>query len=149
MAFQQYMGLQNDGVVGPLTWDSLYNAYQGILQNVPLPGPGTGTPPGSGSGVIRYVVKAGDSLWQISRKYGTTVEELKRLNGLTSDLLSIGQVLQIPVSQNGSYIEYTVRPGDSLWTISRRYGTTVEAIMKLNGLTSDALGIGQILKIPV
>ena len=149
MAFQQYMGLQNDGVVGPLTWDSLYNAYQGILQNVPLPGPGTGTHPGSGSGVIRYVVKAGDSLWQISRKYGTTVEELKRLNGLTSDLLSIGQVLQIPVSQNGSYIEYTVRPGDSLWTISRRYGTTVEAIMKLNGLTSDALGIGQILKIPV
>ncbi len=149
IAFQQLMGLTGDGMVGPLTWDALYRTYQGIQQNFPNTGTGSGTPPDTNSGVIEYTVKAGDSLWLISRRYGTTVEALKRLNGLTSDLLNIGQVLKIPVSQNTSYIEYTVRPGDSLWTISRRYGTTVEAIMNLNGLTSDALGIGQILRIPV
>lgn len=149
IAFQQLMGLTGDGMVGPLTWDALYRTYQGIQQNFPGTGTGPGTPPDTNSGVIEYTVKPGDSLWLISRRYGTTVEALKRLNGLTSDLLNIGQVLKIPVSQNTSYIEYTVRPGDSLWTISRRYGTTVEAIMNLNGLTSDALGIGQILRIPV
>ena len=142
VAFQQAAGLLTDGVVGPATWESLYQIYQGIEQNIPSSGPG------SNSGVIEYTVKPGDSLWQISRRYGTTVEAVKRLNGLTSDLLNIGQVLKIPVSQSTSYIEYTVRPGDSLWTISRRYNTTVEAIMNLNGLTSDALSIGQILRIP-
>ncbi len=149
IAFQQLMGLTGDGIVGPLTWDSLYRTYQGIQQNFPNSGSGSGTPPNTNAGVIEYTVKAGDSLWLISRRYGTTVDELKRLNGLTSDLLNIGQVLKIPVSQSTSYIEYTVRPGDSLWTISRRYGTTVDAIMKLNGLTSDVLGIGQILRIPI
>lgn len=149
LSFQQVMNLQGDGIVGPLTWEALYRAYQGIQQNIPLPGTGPGSSSGPGSGSIEYIVKAGDSLWQISRKYGTTVDAIKQLNGLTSDLLSIGQVLRIPISQSGPYIEYTVRPGDSLWTISRNYGTTVEAIMKLNGLTSDVLGIGQILRIPV
>ena len=149
IAFQRLMELTGDGMVGPLTWKSLYRTYQGIQQNSPIPGTGSGTTPGTNTGVIEYTVKAGDSLWLISRRYGTTVDALKRLNGLTSDLLNIGQVLKIPVTQSTPYIEYTVRAGDSLWTISRRYGTTVEAIMNLNGLTSDALGIGQILRIPM
>ena len=73
-----------------------------------------------------------------------------RLNGLTSDLLQIGQVLRIPAadSSGGSYFEYTVRPGDTLWQLSQRFGTTVNAIMNLNGLSSDLLQIGQVLKIP-
>ena len=149
IAFQQLMGLTGDGMVGPRTWESLYRTYQGIQQNSPIPGTGSGTTPAPNTGVINYTVKAGDSLWLISRRYGTTVDALKRLNGLTSDLLNIGQVLKIPVTQSTPYLEYTVRPGDSLWTISRRYGTTVEAIMNLNGLTSDSLGIGQILRIPI
>ena len=76
------------------------------------------------------------------------MEAIKRLNGFTTDLLNIGQVLKIPASQSGSYIEYTVRPGDTLWLLSRRYNTTVDAIKKLNGLSGDRLDIGQVLKIP-
>lgn len=140
IAFQRAMQLTPDGVVGPLTWRTLYKVYQGIEQNVPSIGPETGS--------FDYTVRAGDSLWLIANRYGTTVEAIKRLNGLTSDLLNIGQVLKIPSDQNMPYIEYTVRPGDTLWILSRRYETTVDAIKRLNGLTSDLLNIGQVLRIP-
>lgn len=140
IAFQRAMQLTPDGVVGPLTWRTLYEVYQGIEQNVPPVGPETGS--------FDYTVRAGDSLWLIANRYGTTVEAIKRLNGLTSDLLNIGQVLKIPSDQNMPYIEYTVRPGDTLWILSRRYETTVDAIKRLNGLTSDLLNIGQVLRIP-
>ncbi len=83
IAFQQTMGLDPDGFVGPLTWKALYETYQGIGQNTP----------GAGK---TYVVQPGDSLWLISRKYNTTVDAIKRLNGLTSDVIMIGQVLRIP-----------------------------------------------------
>lgn len=140
IAFQQMMGLDPDGIVGALTWRALYDIYLGIEQNVPSPGPGTDT--------IEYVVRQGDTLWLLSRRYGTTVDAIKRLNGLTGDLLNIGQVLRIPSSQVNPYFEYTVRQGDTLWLLSRRYGTTVDAIKALNGLSSDMLNIGQVLKIP-
>lgn len=140
IAFQRAMQLTPDGVVGPLTWRTLYEVYQGIEQNVPPVGPETDS--------FTYTVRAGDSLWLIANRYGTTVEAIKRLNGLTSDLLNIGQVLKIPSDQNMPYIEYTVRPGDTLWILSRRYETTVDAIKQLNGLTSDLLNIGQVLRIP-
>lgn len=138
--FQEAMQLSPDGIVGPLTWQTLYQVYQGIEQNVPPTGPGTDT--------FEYVVRAGDSLWLIARRYGTTVDAIKSLNGLTSDLLDIGQILKIPAGQNAPYVEYTVRPGDSLWLIARRYGTTVDTIKALNGLSSDLLNIGQVLRIP-
>ena len=155
-AFQRAVGLVPDGIVGPATWKKLYEVYLGIGNNVPGQdgpdtGPGSGggdQQPGTGSGVREYVVKAGDSLWLIAQRFGTTVEAVKRLNGFTTDLLNIGQVLKIPASQSGSYIEYTVRPGDTLWLLSRRYNTTVDAIKKLNGLSGDRLDIGQVLKIP-
>ena len=102
-----------------------------------------------------YTVKSGDSLWNIARKYGTTVNELKRLNNLTSDNLSIGQVLRVPSSEadseGGTSITnqtYTVKSGDSLWNIANRYGTTVNQLKSLNGLTTNNLAIGQKLLIP-
>lgn len=147
VAFQQRMGLAADGVVGSATWNSLYRTYQGIGQNVP---PAGSTPPSSsGQGnVILHTVRSGDTLWQLANRYGTTVDAIKQANGLTSDNLSIGQVLRIPVSQTDSYFQYTVRSGDTLWLLANRFGTTVDAIKKLNGLTSDSLRVGQVLRIP-
>ncbi len=138
-AFQRVMRLEPDGVAGPLTWESLYQMYHGIQQNIPSTGPGS---------TIQYVVQAGDSLWLIAQRYGTTVQALKNLNGLASDRLSIGQILKIPASQGTSSFPYTVQAGDSLWIIAQRYGTTVEDIKKLNGLTGNMLNIGQVLQIP-
>lgn len=140
IAFQQTKGLTPDGIVGAATWKALYDAYRGIGDYVPDPGPDTDT--------VEYVVRAGDTLWLLSQRYGTTVAELKRLNNLTSDELSIGQILRIPTGQAPSYFEYTVRAGDTLWLLSQRYGTTVEAIKSLNGLTGNLLNIGQVLLIP-
>lgn len=141
VAFQRAMQLDADGVVGPLTWKALYNTYQGIMQNVPSQKPDE-------TDTFQYTVQPGDTLWLISRRYGTTVEAIKRLNGLNGDMLYIGQVLKIPASQAEGYREYTVQAGDSLWLLARRFGTTVEEIMRLNGLTSDLINVGQVLKIP-
>lgn len=142
IAFQQLMRLNPDGIVGPLTWNALYETYQGIQQNIPSPGP---VPEPD---IIEYIVQAGDSLWLIARRFGTTVDAIKRLNGLTIDLLNIGQVLKVPASQVPSYIEYTVRSGDTLWLLAQRYVTTVDEIKRLNGLNSNLLTIGQVLRIP-
>ncbi len=95
----------------------------------------------------QYIVKKGDSLYSIANKYNTTVKELRELNNLTSDLLSIGQVLNIPILEK-DYIEYVVVAGDSLYSIAKKYGTTVDEIKRLNNLTSNLLNIGQILKLP-
>lgn len=138
--FQETMQLTPDGTVGPRTWQALYNVYQGIDQIIP--------PPATGTDTFEYIVRSGDSLWQIARRYNTTVDTLKRLNGLTSDFLNIGQVLKIPAGSSTPYFEYTVRSGDTLWLIARRYGTTVDAIKRLNGLSGDLLNIGQVLRIP-
>ena len=72
---------------------------------------------------------------------------MKTLNGLTSNLLSIGQVLKIP-SSSSNEIVYTVVAGDNLYQIARRFGTTVAAIMSRNNLTNNMLSIGQKLIIP-
>ncbi len=107
------------------------------------------TLPSSGSTGNTYTVKSGDSLWSIANKYNTTVAELKRINNLTSDNLSIGQVLILP-SESGSTgtNTYTVVSGDSLWSIARKYNTTVDNLKRLNNLTSNSLSIGQILIVP-
>ena len=99
-----------------------------------------------------YIVKKGDSLYNIANKYNTTVSELKSLNNLTSNTLNIGQVLKIPTTKEEipsiDTITYTVKSGDSLYSIANKYNTTVNDLKSLNNLTSNTLSIGQVLKIP-
>jgi len=108
----------------------------------------TVSPSGGGN---TYTVKSGDSLWSIANKYNTTVNELKSLNSLTSNNLSVGQILLVPGSTGGTGTSgntYTVKSGDSLWTIANKYNTTVNELKSLNNLTSNNLTIGQVLKLP-
>lgn len=101
-----------------------------------------------------YTVKKGDSLYSIANKYNTTVDELKRINNLTSNILSIGQVLKLPsdkpnkIEQEKNTITYMVQKGDSLYSIARKYSTTIDKIKDLNNLTTNLLSIGQVLLIP-
>lgn len=100
-----------------------------------------------GSTEVTYIVKKGDSLWVIANKYDTTVDKIKSANNLTSNLLSIGQVLVIP--STSSFTTYIVQKGDSLWLIANKYNTTVDNIKKLNNLSSNLLNVGQKLLLPI
>ena len=93
-----------------------------------------------------YIVKSGDSLYKIAQNYDTTVSELMQLNNLTSTSLSIGQILQIPMTIISSNM-YVVKKGDSLYKIAQTYDTTVNELIDLNNLSSTLLSIGQVLKI--
>ena len=100
-----------------------------------------------------YIVQRGDSLYSISTAYGVSVDDLKRANNLSSDVLSIGQLLIIPTStdsSNGGTTSnlYVVQKGDSLWSIANRFGVSINAIRMMNNLNSDILSIGQTLIIP-
>jgi len=95
---------------------------------------------------IKYVVVKGDNLYSIANKYNVTVDEIKKANNLTNNILQIGQVLEIPGTKD--YASYTVVKGDSLWSIANKYGTTVNNLMKANNLSGSNLSIGQELIIP-
>lgn len=109
--------------------------------------PGEIINPGEGEGLTNYVVQSGDSLYKIAREFNTTVDDIKRINGLTNDYLSVGQVLRIPTS-NITTFTYVVKNGDSLYKIAQTYNTTVDELRRLNNITSNSLVIGQQLVIP-
>ena len=98
-----------------------------------------------------YTVKKGDSLWSIAKNNNVSVNELKEENGLTNNLLSVGQVLKIPSKKPTNELEtntYIVKKGDSLYKIANENNTTVSELIKINNLTNTNLSIGQILKLP-
>ncbi|PRX27973.1 LAS superfamily LD-carboxypeptidase LdcB [Orenia metallireducens] len=92
-----------------------------------------------------YKVESGDTLVKISNKFGTTVSKLKALNGLSSDLIYIGQTLKIPQLQDKTHI---VQAGDTLSELARRYNLSLQGLKRTNGLTGDRIYIGQALTIP-
>lgn len=99
-----------------------------------------------------YVVKRGDTLYSIATRYGVTVNELIVLNNLNSTTLSIGQQLRIPINGDNvtqDIVIYTVKVGDNLYSIAKRYNVTVNDIIETNNLSSNILSIGQELKIPI
>ncbi|MNK63847.1 Peptidoglycan endopeptidase LytF precursor [compost metagenome] len=155
----------------------------GVIIKVPtnIPFTGTSTPTAStqdvpAGNVIEHTIKAKENLNMLAEKYGTTINEIKALNNLKGNNLSIGQVLKIPAknasqvaaeepaqpvknnSQNstvnnqpadsGTMIEHEVKPKEFLGKIAEKYGTTVEEVKKANNLSGNNLRIGQKLKIP-
>ena len=100
------------------------------------------TPPTSTS-TFNYTVKKGDSLYKIANNYNTSVSTLMSLNNLTSNNLSIGQILKIPSTSGSNTQTYIVKAGDNLYSIARLFNTTVDSIKKKNNLSSNLLSIGQ------
>ena len=98
-----------------------------------------------------YVVKRGDTLWGISNQYGVSVTELAELNNVNASTLQVGQQLKIPIKSGlnpDNLFYYTVKKGDTLYSIAKVYNTSVEAIKNLNYLKNNSLTIGQVLRIP-
>ena len=92
-----------------------------------------------------YIVKSGDNLYAIARRYGITVDKLKDINNLSSNLLNIGQKLLVPKNDNKKYV---VKAGDSLYKIAGENNTTVTDLINLNDLSTTNLSIGQVLYLP-
>lgn len=122
-------------------YNNLSTTNLSIGQRLLIP---TKTVPTPSEGYQTYIVKKGDNLYSIANKYNTTVDEIKSLNNLTSNILSINQKLLIPSTKANTY---TVKKGDNLYSIARNYNTTVDEIKRKNNLTSTILSIGQVLKI--
>jgi len=110
--------------------------------------PGTSTPD---TGNL-YTVKRGDNLYQIANQFNTTVNAIKQLNNLTSNNLSIGQILQIPTTTpetpDENQNEYIVQPGDTLYQIANRFNVSVNDLIEYNSLPTTILSPGQVLRIP-
>lgn len=92
-----------------------------------------------------YIVKSGDTLYSIAKKYGITVEELKVLNNLNTNLLSINQVLKLPLNMPNNV--YIVKKGDTLYSIAKKYNMSVEDLKTINKLNTDLISIDQVLYI--
>ncbi|RKZ34096.1 hypothetical protein DRQ33_02885 [bacterium] len=101
---------------------------------------------------VVHTVKSGESLWLIARKYGVTVADIKKQNKLNSDKLSVGQKLTIGGISSGSYaksnqtrtkVVHTVKSGESLWLIAKKYKVSVNDIKSWNKLDKDMLSIGE------
>lgn len=108
-----------------------------------------------------YTVQAGDTLSLIAKKYGTTVSRIQQLNGFTTDIIRVGQLLKIPMSSdnsvqgNSSEVKvsiknHTIVSGDNMWNLSQQYGIPMNELLQLNNMTRNSrLSIGQTILIPV
>ena len=88
----------------------------------------------------KYIVKKGDSLWGISKKYNIPINELIAINQLDDLTLQIGQELIVTPSEQNSYV---VQKGDTLWSVAKKNGLSVEELKELNNLTTNLLSVGQ------
>ncbi|MCC6963351.1 MAG: LysM peptidoglycan-binding domain-containing protein [candidate division Zixibacteria bacterium] len=118
--------------------------------------------------IMTYKVRKGDTLDKIAQKYGTSVQDIASINGMhTIDYLRVGQLINVPASgasassksaskstasagkksRSGGVLVYVVKAGDTLWDIAKSFGTTVEDIVTLNGLSSKRVKVGDRLKV--
>lgn len=102
---------------------------------------------------VRHKVRYGESLWSIASKYGTTIGQIKSSNGLRSNVIQPGKRLTVynykakAKSVGKSKGKYTVRRGDNLWLIAKRFGTSVKRIKKKNNIRSNNIHPGSVLVI--
>ncbi|NIS08599.1 MAG: type II secretion system secretin GspD [Candidatus Dadabacteria bacterium] len=98
---------------------------------------------------IDYVVKSGDSISILAQKHNTTAKTIRTLNNLERNQIDIGQTLKIPNIPPSKYKTYRIESGDSLSYLADRHGITTKELMKINGLSSKQINIGQKIKLPL
>lgn len=158
-----------------VTWNQLKDHLIYPGQVLKIVGSGTGNaksvavkspPPSSTTSTAVYKIQKGDTLGIIAKKFNMTVQELKALNNLTSDLIYAGNSLRVsgeaaavpsesnsvesiatPTTDNAKTDTYVIKSGDTLGKIASKFNVSVATLKSLNGLTSDLIFTGQKLKV--
>ena len=138
-----------------LSGDTIYIGQKLVVKQGSTSGGSSSSGSSSSTTSGSYSVKSGDTLSGIAYQYGTTVANLKSWNGLSSDIIYIGQKLVVKqggstntsTNSNQSGKTHTVKSGDTLWDLAQKYAVSVQVIKQLNNLSSDVIYIGQVLKI--
>lgn len=141
------------GIIGNVDLDLGYTDYPSVIKKAGLNHLSASSPsPSPVPEYITYVIQPGDTLSGIARRYGTTVTALTQLNKLSDpDMIYAGNTLKVP--ENGTGVDsstqyYTIQPGDTLSEIARRFGTTVSALTRLNGISDpDKIYAGNRIRI--
>jgi membrane-bound lytic murein transglycosylase D len=123
-------------------------------QRLKVPQRGGSTPAvsanrGGGSALVNHTVRRGDSLWRLASRYGSTVDRIKRDNGLRSDRLAVGQKIEIRTGNSAGSRSYTVRRGDSVGLIAQAQKVSVDGLLRANGLSrSSRIYPGEVIQLP-
>jgi membrane-bound lytic murein transglycosylase D len=124
---------------------------EGQYLKIPLRG---GAPPviasvGSRGPSLTHTVRQGDSLWRLASLYGSTVDRIKRDNGLRRDDLAVGQKLEIQTASASGARSYTVRRGDTIGRIAEAQNVSVQSLLRTNGLSrTHTIYPGQVIQLP-
>lgn len=159
-------GNMSGGIVGKRTINIGYGCIRGFAKpkyakatnstpevEKPQEKPNTGSQ--SNSETV-YTVQPGDTLSGIAKKYGTTYKKLAKYNNIPDpDVISVGQKIRIPATGSKTEVPaakpttYTVKAGDCLYAIAKKYKTTVQVLVDLNGIKDkDIIHVGQVIKLP-
>ncbi|HWO95902.1 MAG TPA: cell wall hydrolase [Bacillus sp. (in: firmicutes)] len=105
---------------------------------------------GTAEAATPHKVVKGDTLWELGNQHGVTVDELKKVNNRQNDMIYIGETLTIPDHTGAQAVNpaiHKVETGDTLFSIAKQYGVTVEGLKAANHLQNDTIYIGQTLTI--
>lgn len=140
------------GISGNVDLDEGFIDYAPVIKSAGLnhlSGDSPAPSPSPAPEYITYVIQPGDTLSEIAQRYGTTVSTLTSLNGISDpNKIYAGNTLKVPESEGGSAQYYTIRPGDTLSGIAQKFGTTVNALVSLNGIPDpDKIYAGNTIRI--